>query len=143
LGHQQRLGRDAARLERLLHALVIDALVGGMHIDDHQSFGILGEDVDTLELRDGIAKGWDIHRVASIASGCKGAALMKIAVVRQGGSHPPPIRHPRPTTTPRPPRQPPQGSLYRNGDWGGTFNAVVSIAVISQALIAQAPRANI
>ena len=33
-----------------------DAFVRGMHIDDDQSFGVLGEHVDTVQLRDGVAQ---------------------------------------------------------------------------------------
>jgi hypothetical protein len=49
-GHQQRLGGDAGAVACRLQALVDQALVGGMGIDDHQPVARLGEDVVVVEL---------------------------------------------------------------------------------------------
>ena len=50
-GDQQDLPRDAGLPERRLQALVDDALVGGMLIDDHQPVAGLRHDIGRVHLR--------------------------------------------------------------------------------------------
>ncbi|MNZ95691.1 hypothetical protein D3C78_1148560 [compost metagenome] len=60
--HQQRLATQAFAGHGDLQTLVGDALVGRVHVHQHQPVGVLGEDVDTLELRQGVAQRRDILR---------------------------------------------------------------------------------
>ena len=54
---QQRLRCDARlRAEAGLQPLVDDALVRGVHVDDHQALRVLGQDVDAAELRERAAE---------------------------------------------------------------------------------------
>ncbi len=55
-GHQQRLRPDTLFLVAALEMLIADALVGGMHIHQHQSVGILRQYIDAFELRQGEAQ---------------------------------------------------------------------------------------
>src|SRR5205823_3662968 len=50
---EQRLRLDAARGEARFQALVDDAFVRRMHVDDHQALVVFGEHVDAGDLRDG------------------------------------------------------------------------------------------
>ena len=43
---------------RALELFVAYALVRGVHVDDDQAVGVLGQDVDAVELRDRIAERW-------------------------------------------------------------------------------------
>src|SRR5262249_9180533 len=49
--NEQRLHRRVA-IERVLEALVEDALVRRVHVDEHQTVPILREDVDAMQLRE-------------------------------------------------------------------------------------------
>ncbi|MCY1451729.1 hypothetical protein D9M71_686090 [compost metagenome] len=53
--HQQRLTTQALAGHGHLEALVHYPLVGSVHVHQHQANSVLGQDVDTLELRQGIA----------------------------------------------------------------------------------------
>ena len=48
--HQQRLHRDAFFVERELELLVHDPFVRGVHVDDDEPVGVLGEDVNARKL---------------------------------------------------------------------------------------------
>ena len=52
-GHQEALALHFAFEHLRLHAFVGDAFMGGMHIDDHQPFGVLRQHVDAVQLGDG------------------------------------------------------------------------------------------
>ena len=54
--HEQTLRANARIVAGLLHALVGDALVRCMHVDDHQPFGVLRKDVDPMQLSNRIAE---------------------------------------------------------------------------------------
>jgi hypothetical protein len=54
--HEQRLRAQAGTVVRALQLLVTDAFVRGVHVHDDQAFGVLGEDVDAVQLRDGEAE---------------------------------------------------------------------------------------
>ena len=56
-GHQQRLAANALTGTGGLEALIGDALVGGMHVHQHKTRGILREDINTLELGQRVAQG--------------------------------------------------------------------------------------
>ena len=56
LGYQQRLALEPLARHGGFQALVGDALMGGMHVHQHQADGILGEDIHPLELRQSIAE---------------------------------------------------------------------------------------
>lgn len=60
LRHQQRLTTQAFAGHRHLEALVGDPLVGRVHVHQHQAVGVLGEDVDALELRQGVTQRGDV-----------------------------------------------------------------------------------
>ena len=47
---------QAFAVVRGLELLVADALVRGVHVDDDQALGVLGEDVDAVQLRDRVAQ---------------------------------------------------------------------------------------
>ncbi|MNV87024.1 hypothetical protein D3C71_1811120 [compost metagenome] len=55
--------------------------MGGMHVHQHQPLGVLRQNVDTLELRQGIAQRWDItltvrqRRRIGFGQGCKEFAI--------------------------------------------------------------------
>ena len=49
--NQQRLAGDGGVDELGFQTLINNALVRRMHVDDHQTGGVLGEDVDALQLR--------------------------------------------------------------------------------------------
>ncbi|KAG0766787.1 hypothetical protein G6F22_017769 [Rhizopus arrhizus] len=71
--HQQRLRLQADAIMRVLQALVADALVRRMHVDHDQAFGILGQDVDAVQLRDRIAQ----RRHARIGAGHRQSILAR------------------------------------------------------------------
>ena len=50
LRYQQRLARDAARRQLMLHALVDETLMGGMLVDDDDAVGGLRHDVGLVQL---------------------------------------------------------------------------------------------
>ena len=54
--HQQWLAAQPLAGHGGLQALVGDALMGSVHVDQHQAGGVLGQDVDALELGQGIAQ---------------------------------------------------------------------------------------
>ena len=54
-GNEQALHRRS-RIGAELEFFVEDALVGGVHVDEDQSLRVLGEDVDTVQLGDGVAE---------------------------------------------------------------------------------------
>lgn len=60
LRHQQRLPTQAFAGHRHLEALVGDPLVGRVHVHQHQAVGVLGENVDALELRQGVTQRRDV-----------------------------------------------------------------------------------
>ena len=52
---EQLLAGEALGVDGLLELLVGDAFVGGVHIDDHQTFGVLRQYVDAVQLGNGVA----------------------------------------------------------------------------------------
>ena len=54
--HEQRLDADAFAIVRGLELFVADALVRGVHVDHDQAFRALGQDVDAVQLGDGVAE---------------------------------------------------------------------------------------
>ena len=56
LWHQQRLAAQTLTGHGHFQPLISNALMGRMHIHHHQPLNVLGEDIDTLELRDGVAQ---------------------------------------------------------------------------------------
>ena len=55
-GNQQRLRGDGLLVEGSLQLFVKDAFVGGVHVDDDQAAGILRQDVDAVQLGQGVAE---------------------------------------------------------------------------------------
>ena len=55
-GNQQRLRRQSLLVECVFELLVQDAVVRRMHGDDHQTLVVLRQDVDAVQLREGITK---------------------------------------------------------------------------------------
>ena len=53
IGTSKRLRAQAFAVVRVLELLVADAFVRGVHVDDDQAVGVLGEDEDAVQLRDG------------------------------------------------------------------------------------------
>jgi hypothetical protein len=49
-GDQQRLRGDLAAVEGGFQLFVEDAFVRGVHVDEDQAAGVLGEDVDAVQL---------------------------------------------------------------------------------------------
>ena len=58
--HQQGLQAQAFAIEGRFQFLVVDALVRGVHVHHYQTIGVLGQDVDAMQLRDGIAERRDL-----------------------------------------------------------------------------------
>jgi hypothetical protein len=54
--HQQGLRRRRTGVEGGLELFVEDALMRGVHVDQHQPGGVLRQDVDAMQLRDGVAE---------------------------------------------------------------------------------------
>ncbi|MNT48094.1 hypothetical protein D3C72_1848560 [compost metagenome] len=54
--HQQRLRLQADAIVCILQPLVADAFVRRMHVDHDQAFGILGQDVDAMQLGNGVTE---------------------------------------------------------------------------------------
>jgi hypothetical protein len=74
--NQQRLGGHLLLVERPLELLVEDAFVRGMHVHDDQALAVLRQDIDAVQLREGVAE-W---RSAAPAQSSVGE--------RSGGRHP-------------------------------------------------------
>ena len=55
-GDQKRLRGDGLCVEPVFQPLIDDALMRGMHVDHHQTGGVLREHIDAMQLRDGIAQ---------------------------------------------------------------------------------------
>ena len=73
--HQQALARDGARIQAELQLLHDDALVRGVHVDQHQAGLVLREDVDAVQLREGIAERRGFHREAGSGTAAVAAAM--------------------------------------------------------------------
>ena len=58
-GNEERLALDAAIVERPLHALVDEALMRGVLIDDDDAVVGLRDDIGVVQLRAGDAQGRD------------------------------------------------------------------------------------
>lgn len=54
--NEQGLGGNLAAVERCFQLFVEDALVCGVHVDHDQSLRVLRQDVDTVELAEGVAE---------------------------------------------------------------------------------------
>src|SRR3954469_15783665 len=54
--YEERLPLDLPGVETLLQLLHDDALMGGVHVDQHEARLVLREDVDAVQLRNGIAE---------------------------------------------------------------------------------------
>ena len=54
--YQQRLAAHAGIGQGRFHALVGDPLMGGMHVHHDQPAGALRQDIDAMQLRDGVAQ---------------------------------------------------------------------------------------
>ena len=64
--NKQGLRTDLPLVECILEFFVQDTLVRRVHIDEHQALGALGQNIDTVQLRQGVAeRGGDI-RVAGL-----------------------------------------------------------------------------
>ena len=82
LGDQQDLPRDAVTLQRGLHALIDDALVRGVLIDDHDAVARLRHDVSLVQLRarsaeravDEIGRGFGDDRASAAGAPVSNAA---------------------------------------------------------------------
>ncbi|MCY1433670.1 hypothetical protein D9M71_497060 [compost metagenome] len=69
LWHQQRLAAEAFAGHGHFQALVHDALMGRVHVYQHQTHGVLGKNIDTLELRQGVAQRRNITLAVRQCSG--------------------------------------------------------------------------